>query len=281
MKKILPLIFALLLISCAGGEDNANLFPDLENEIPVMGKLPIDGTWESVILNKHFTVIIDRGRMYFEKSKRIIVKNIVKKKNGYSGESVFVKYGFFDSYIPVNIEVVSDNKIILNVPKIEGKINGQTEVYTRVGTINSNSSISIISIDLNESNVPYEVSSELVEVVEGAKVRIKRSRTIEHTIDVNLNRIVEMGVEIEGELYSVEISGAIKKEISKKQGQEIKQIESIEQEVELDGNVNQKFKLVWYDILRTGKADFMYENKKISIPFQYKESAELRVRNAN
>lgn len=118
-----------------------------------------------------------------------------------------------------------------------------------------------------------QVNAEKINVPNGVIVKVKRSRTIEHTVDVNWQ--TSGGINIDAGLKQL-ISASIYGELEYSKGQSIQKSETIEYEVELNGDKSNKYKLVWIDIWQKGIVEFQ-NNTLTAIPFQFRERSELTV----
>lgn len=116
--------------------------------------------------------------------------------------------------------------------------------------------------------------TEEVHVPLGVKIIVKRSRTIEHSVEVDWSITGEGRLDIGIKQI---LSGSIRSEITKKQGQSYKESETMEYEIELNGKTSNRFKLVWTDIWRKGTAQFSYKGMTNFAPFRFKEHTELEV----
>jgi hypothetical protein len=119
-----------------------------------------------------------------------------------------------------------------------------------------------------------EAASELVNVPEGVTIRVKRAHTVQHTISVNWSA----GGDIQGKGSLVKlIELTITATIERSKETSYQESETIEYEVELNGNKSQGYKLVWMDVWRQGKVELETKDGKHSIPFEYRERSELDV----
>lgn len=130
-----------------------------------------------------------------------------------------------------------------------------------------------VRVYLNPGFTRTEVSSETIELPVGVISRTKKARTIERAILIAQREMQEIGLQAEIPV----LSAAIRTQIGEETGQTFTQSETIEQEVTLDGNVSQKYKLIWYDRIRTGTVEFRLGGKLRNMPFKFREFAELRV----
>lgn len=131
-----------------------------------------------------------------------------------------------------------------------------------------------IRVHLETEIERVRMSSETVLVPSRVKITVKRSRTVEHTVDISW-RDLKGG---DFNLGSKDIVGlSIKGEIEKKKGRSYKESETIEYEVELNGEKVSQYNLVWTDILCKGFIEFTANNTIQLLSFRFRESSELEV----
>ncbi len=119
-----------------------------------------------------------------------------------------------------------------------------------------------------------EAASELVTVPQGVTIRVKRSRTVQHTISVNWN----VSGELSGSASVVTVVNlSIKSAIEKSKETTYEESETVEYEVELNGSASTSYKLVWSDIWRSGTVQVEANHKMHAIPFEYRDRSELNV----
>ena len=117
-------------------------------------------------------------------------------------------------------------------------------------------------------------ATEIVNVPSGATVTVRRSRTVEHTIEVDWRASLEIG--LEAGIKEI-VSASIRSEVEKTQGHAYKQSETVEYEVQLNGEKHNRYKLIWTDIWRTGAVDIKTRIMNCSLPFELRMQAELEV----
>lgn len=131
-----------------------------------------------------------------------------------------------------------------------------------------------INIYLEKESERIRTSSETVLVPAGVKITVKRSRTVEHTVDVSWG-------DLKGESLDLGIKDffgiSIKSEIEKKRGRSYKESETIEYEVELNGDKVSQYNLVWADIWCKGFIEITINNTTQMLPFRFRDSSELEV----
>jgi hypothetical protein len=86
-------------------------------------------------------VVVDRGRAYAQGSERLILKTIegmcepshIAFPKTYKCEAVVARGGWFKGFVPATLEVLSENKLLLEVPAApEVSYNGGSETWYRV-----------------------------------------------------------------------------------------------------------------------------------------------------
>lgn len=140
-------------------------------------------------------------------------------------------------------------------------------------TLNSGIDISTLKITLDDTTSEKEVASEIVSTPAGVKRTVKRTRTIEHSVSQTETKGAEAAAKLDFGILSGEIRGKI--EVAR--NQTFKQSETIEQSVEIDGNILPKAKIIWIERGVTGKASFVSNGKKTEVPFTLSETLELQV----
>ncbi|MHC5861872.1 hypothetical protein [Nostoc sp.] len=131
-----------------------------------------------------------------------------------------------------------------------------------------------LQVVLDPKLEPISVVTEDIQVPLGVIIKVTRSRTFEHTLDLNWND--ELGGQFEVGLKDL-ISASIQKKIERQQGRGYKESETVSYEIELNGTTAAKYQLIWTDIWQQGTVQFP-ENKGSVIPFRFRERAELEVR---
>jgi hypothetical protein len=131
-----------------------------------------------------------------------------------------------------------------------------------------------MNIHLEKESERIRTSSETVLVPAGVKITVKRSRTIEHTVDVSWSDLKGGSLNL-GLMDAFGIS--IKNEIERKRGRSYKESETIEYEVELNGDKVSQYNLVWADIWCKGFIELAINNTTQMLPFRFRDSSELEV----
>lgn len=131
-----------------------------------------------------------------------------------------------------------------------------------------------VIVHLSETTKSIQVDTEIVRVPRGVVIKVKRSRTIEHSVEINWKAVGE--IKIDAGIKEL-LNGSIRGEIERQQGRSRKLSETMEYEVELNGNQSSQYRLKWMDLWREGYVE-LHQSKNIdTIPFTYKERAELDV----
>jgi hypothetical protein len=131
-----------------------------------------------------------------------------------------------------------------------------------------------VKIHLDAEPERAQIVSEEVSVPPGVTIKVKRSRTIEHTVDVSWT--VSGGASIDAGFRPI-IRASIQGGIEQERGRAFQESETIEYEVELSGQTCTRYKLVWTDVWRKGFAEFHQGGTTQILPFRFREWAELAV----
>lgn len=131
-----------------------------------------------------------------------------------------------------------------------------------------------IEIHLEAEPERAHILSEEVSVPPGVMITVKRSRTIEHRVDVNWR--ASGGGSIDAG-FKLILSASIRGEIEKEQGRAYRESETIEYEVALNGENSTRYKLNWKDVWRKGVAEYKDGGVTHVVPFRFREWAELEV----
>ncbi|MEM8721409.1 MAG: hypothetical protein AAGE84_19310 [Cyanobacteria bacterium P01_G01_bin.39] len=126
-----------------------------------------------------------------------------------------------------------------------------------------------------DSNLERTVAStEEVLVPLGVPIKVTKSRTFEHTIELNLNEKLEGQANVG---FIDIISTSILKNIERQRGRGYKESETTSYEIELNGETAIKYQLIWTDIWRRGTVQIP-EMQNASASFRFRERTELEVR---
>jgi hypothetical protein len=283
----LPLLILLLSpFSCTPPK------PIKKAEIPESAALPIDGLWESYPDKER--VQIEKGRMFFP--EHVIVDNTVK----YEAETAVAKNirqtgpksyvcewllprGIAAVTSPITFDAPSNTSLVFHIPALpvyQHTIPAQDLIYYRLKgggpspASGESAETQRVKVRLDNEVKRVEASSELIEIPPGVVIEIKRSRTIEHTVNLEAKGLVE--VKVDADFY-VFLRGSIRTQIEATLGKSFKQSETLEHKITLDGNKARQYKLIWYDKIRSGAAEFEVDEKPASVPFTFREWEDLDV----
>lgn len=160
------------------------------------------------------------------------------------------------------IVVVGNMDKMWNGPLISARVLGEPR-----------KNITVKSVKLAEAYVEKELAREIVETPRGAKRTIKRSRTFEREINFAKSNEVEVLANVDLVILSSQVRGRIEQT----HGQTFKRSETIEQTIEIDGNVLPRVALVWVEKRRVGTASAIIDGVNANLPFELGESLELRI----
>lgn len=133
------------------------------------------------------------------------------------------------------------------------------------------------AIQLSKDQRQEEAASEEVNVPDGVKVTVKRSRTIARAVNIQWGAIGGMDASV-GIKNIVDTS--VRWEMKKIKGEDFKETETIEYEIELNGEKSNRYKLIWIDTWRKGSVELREESIESQthfIPFEIREKSELHV----
>jgi hypothetical protein len=137
---------------------------------------------------------------------------------------------------------------------------------------------------LSSKQIP--VSTDVVELLSGAKTKLKRLGTVEETVSLSNTQSLESSTKGElaftllEEFLEVNVEKARTTKSEQINQKTSKQLNTFEQEVELDGKVCQKYQITWYDKIKTGTVEFEKfkdKGKPRKIEFQIREGAAVKV----
>lgn len=129
-------------------------------------------------------------------------------------------------------------------------------------------------IQLSQDQRSEEAATEEVNVPYGVKVKVKRSRTITRTIHIQWETLDGLGLSTG--IKDI-VNASIKGEIKQIKGEEYRENETVEYEVELNGEKSNRYKLTWIDTWRKGSVELQEESKTYFLPFEVREKTELNV----
>jgi hypothetical protein len=119
------------------------------------------------------------------------------------------------------------------------------------------------------------VATEQVRVPMGVTIKVRRSRAFEHTLEIDGKSTAEgtLGVGAMGVFH-----GSVRLAIEQHQGRAYQERESIEYEVELNGNQNSSYSLTWEDVWQFGHVEIQQDARGTQVlPIRFRESTELHV----
>lgn len=129
-------------------------------------------------------------------------------------------------------------------------------------------------IRLDPGTEEIQTASEEVSVPAGVTIKVKRSRTIEHTVSIDWQLTSNVSVESGFKPF---ISASIRGEIGQAQGRTYQESETLEYEVALSGETNTRYRLTWTDVWRKGMAEFQIGKDNQVLPFRFREWTKLDV----
>jgi hypothetical protein len=132
----------------------------------------------------------------------------------------------------------------------------------------------VASIRLDAEVETAQTASEEVSVPPGVTIKVKRSRTIEHTVDIDWH--ISGGINIDSGFKPI-ISASIRGEIGQSQGRAYRETETLEYEVALSGEITTRYRLTWTDVWRKGVAEFRMDSTTQALPFRFREWTKLEV----
>jgi hypothetical protein len=119
-----------------------------------------------------------------------------------------------------------------------------------------------------------QAAIEVVNVPVGVAIKVKRSRKVEHIVEVEWRKSTEADIELG--LKGI-VSASILGEIEQAQGRSYQQSETMEYEINLNGEKNNRYKLIWVDTLLVGVIEIHQDHITHLLPFQFREGTELEV----
>lgn len=151
-------------------------------------------------------------------------------------------------------------------------------IATDVKTLNAfsykTSVVQNANVAWNPIDTPEDAASEIITISRGVTITIKRTRTIEHKIEINWKTA---GIsEIEAGLKNF-IIASIQGEIEKTSGDLYQFQETIEHTIELSGDISQKYKLTWVDFWHSGQAIIPQKGINQPLSFRFRKRTELVV----
>ena len=132
------------------------------------------------------------------------------------------------------------------------------------------------AIQLSKDQRQEELSEE-VNVPDGVKVTVKRSRTIARTGKYSMGGLG--GIDANVGIKNI-VDTSVRWEIKQIKGEDFKESETIEYEIELNGEKSNRYKLIWIDTWRKGSVELREKSTEIQtyfIPFEFVKKGELHV----
>lgn len=134
--------------------------------------------------------------------------------------------------------------------------------------------IGAVGIELMPEVERVRAASERVDVPEGISIKIQRSRTVEHTIELGI--AVGATARLDAGMEAL-IKAAVSGEIERRQGAAYKTTETVSYEVSLTGNSHKHYNLVWIDTWKTGRITGVAALSGEPLLFRYREGSELKI----
>jgi hypothetical protein len=129
-----------------------------------------------------------------------------------------------------------------------------------------------IYFDAELERVP--AAEEKVQVPHGVTASVKRSRTIEHSVNLTTTSSVESSTT---QTYTEFLCHTVKEKFEQQHGRGYQESETLEYEVRLDGNQSGSYTLTWVDSYCTGTIEFTHADKIDRRPFRFRTKTELQV----
>ena len=121
-----------------------------------------------------------------------------------------------------------------------------------------------------------QIATERISLDSGAVATFERSRTIEHSVELTSTGSLEgsLGVNLINQVRG-EVRGKIEKTI----GRSFKESETFRNSVTLDGTVSPHWKLIWFEVGRSGAAEVKSaDGNTETVRFRFAEGVELEVK---
>jgi hypothetical protein len=131
-----------------------------------------------------------------------------------------------------------------------------------------------ITVYMESELEKVRAATERVQVPRGVTAKVRRSRTIEHSVSLK-------DTESEGTsstvVYTEFLRQTVKKEVEREHDRSYKESETLEYEVELDGSKGTHYVLVWVDSFCKGTIEFSHADRIDRIPFRFRTQTDLQV----
>ena len=216
-----------------------------KNNVPLGKVQPIDGVWEVVDLNQRVRFKVEKGQGYLPDSENLILKEIEEvSPKTYKCKAALTIDGQFHSFAPATIEVLSDNKLLIEWPGVPDLSNSGAVTWYRVVDGNSAPAVehmqdqstdpgTLVTVAQDKRRV--RVHTEIVSVSPGPVVKVKRSRMIAHELSYHVGG--ESIAEVKAGIPFF-VKGQVKAKIEGSAGWKWSDNELREYEITLDGNGN-------------------------------------------
>jgi hypothetical protein len=192
-----------------------------------------------------------------------------------AGNNVIAQYGEGTAADPQMIFQVAENNLIpLQAPN---RSNNMAFVPSRSVSPSPSQPLMAenVVIHFQPEVETVEAASEQIHIPPAVTVTVRRSRTIEHTIDVKWTITSERNLELG---IKPVVSASIRREIENVRGSTFKESETREDSVELSGGrKGRKYKLIWVDLWHKGVAEVSQGGMTWMLPFRFLEETKLEV----
>lgn len=275
----LPILAFLLL-----GTSCTRVATQTQAEVADEAPLPIDGTWQF----GEAEVRIENGKMYALSTFKIAdwvypPDALIARSFRQLGPTQFAcewvslqPEGVPGSTVAIPIELTTPRtlefrKLLLSGPDLKLTRSEQAK------DVVSRNAIQLVTdpnpvVQVEAGRIRRPISTELIEIPAGSTIEITRTRTLEREINlvVDFRLQSELSVDALGVLKD-----AIRLEIGAKVGGALKDTETRDYKIRLDGNVSRKYKLVWYELSLPGEITFETTGGRRTAPFRFREAEEF------
>ena len=131
-----------------------------------------------------------------------------------------------------------------------------------------------VKVCLDSDFERIRTSAETIFVPLNVKITVRRSRTIEHTLDITLRNLKGENLNLG---FKDIIGASILTEVERQRGRSYTTSEKLEYEVELSGDNACEYSLIWTDVWCTGTIKFTTNVITQVLPFRFRERSELEV----
>ena len=284
VSRFLVMAMSTLLAACGPSMP-------FKDQVAAGDPLPIDGLWEVRGAATTTQFRFERGRMYSVRHLLLrygqVMTKDIKKTSPTTYSCTTLAIGDASIEVPCGIDVLSPTELVLHTEKNSkvptadlyfSKLRLDDEAsflqaFARPASPERSSSGSA-EVELRPGITRLEATSEIVQIPAGSVLTITRTRTIEHSVNLDATGSLSSGLNV---AILDWLRGAIHVELEGRLGKSIKQSETLQHEIVLDGNKASTYRLVWYDRIRTGTARFNHQNTMREIGFKFKEWEDLEV----